>query len=225
MKVYHGSGVEIIDIDLSKCEPYRDFGKGFYVTNIREQAEYWAERKGKDNDTEGYVTEFKFSETAFMYWKFNVLRFDGYTEEWLDFVVMNRNRDLPVPAHDYDIVEGPVANDDVTRRIRFYLEGAISKEAFLEELKFFKHTHQICFCTQRSLQALARIRKKKFTGNIDDEITQSLVSDYNLSEKQALDAYFESKTYKTLVDESTGLYQKTWTEVYQLLLRELKLKK
>jgi hypothetical protein len=51
------------------------------------------------------------------------------------------------------------------------------------------------------------------------------VSDYNLSEKQALDAYFESQTYSMLIDESTGLYQKPWTEVYQLLLSELKLKK
>jgi hypothetical protein len=171
------------------------------------------------------VTEFKFVETAFEHWGFKVLRFDGYSEEWLDFVVMNRNRNLPVPAHDYDIVEGPVADDDVTRRIRFYLEGAISKGTFLEELKFFRRTHQICFCTHSSLQALERIHKKKFTGNIDDDITQSLVSDYNLSEKQAIDAYFESQTYRMLIDESTELYQKPWTEVYQQLLSELKLKK
>jgi hypothetical protein len=217
--------MEIDKIDLSKCEPYRDFGRGFYVTGIREQASYWAERKGRIAKTKGYVTEFKFVETAFEYWKFKVLRFDDYSEEWLDFVVMNRNRDLPVPAHDYDIVEGPVADDDVIRRIRFYLEGAVSKEAFLEELKFFKRTHQICFCTHSSLQALELIRKKKFTGIIDDDITQSLVSDYNLSEKQAIDAYFESQTYRMLIDESTGLYQKPWTEVYHLLLRELKLKK
>jgi hypothetical protein len=225
MKVYHGSSVEIIDIDLSKCEQYRDFGKGFYVTNIREQAKYWAERKGEDYNTKGYVTEFEFIETAFEHWRFNVLRFDDYTEEWLDFVVMNRNHDLPVPAHNYDIVEGPVADDKVTQRIRFYLEGTISKQTFLKELKFFRHTHQICFCTHRSLQALELIHKKKFTGNIDDAITQSLVSDYNFSEKKAIDAYFESQTYKTLIDESSNLYQKPWTEVYQLLLQELKLKK
>jgi hypothetical protein len=225
MKVYHGSSVKIINIDLSKCEPYRDFGKGFYVTNIREQAEYWAVRKGEDNDVEGCVTEFEFVETAFEHWKFKVLRFNDYTEEWLDFVVMNRNRNLPVPAHDYDIVEGPVADDRVTRRIQLYLEGAVSREAFLEELKFFKHTHQICFCTHRSLQALELIHKKKFTGLIDDNITQSLASDYNLSEIQVLDAYFESQTYRMLIDESAGLYQKPWTEIYQLLLNELKLKK
>ncbi|MDR2810339.1 MAG: DUF3990 domain-containing protein [Tannerellaceae bacterium] len=225
MKVYHGSSVEIIDIDLSKCEPYRDFGKGFYVTNIREQAAYWAERKGNDICAQGYVTEFEFIETAFEHWRFKVLRFQDYTEEWLDFVVMNRNRSLPVPAHDYDIVEGPVADDKITQRIRFYLEGVVSKEAFLEELKFFRRTHQICFCTHRSLQALERTRKKKFAGNIDDAITQSLATDYNLSEEKAIDVYFESQTYRMLIDESSALYRKPWTEIYELLLQELKLKK
>jgi hypothetical protein len=223
MKVYHGSYMEINEIDLSLCEPYRDFGRGFYVTNIRKQAEHWANRKGRIAKSKGYVTEYNFIESVLEHWKFRVLRFTAYSEEWLDFIVMNRNPNSPVPAHDYDIVEGPVADDKVTLRLDTYLEGALSKEAFLEELKFFKHTHQICFCTHRSLQALERIRKIKFTGNIDDAITQSLVSDHNLSEKQALDAYFESQTYKALIDESTGLYQKAWTEVYQLLLQELKL--
>jgi hypothetical protein len=115
MKVYHGSNFEIIDIDLSKCEPYRDFGRGFYVTSIREQAAYWAERKGYDNGTQGYVTEFEFIETAFEYWKFKILRFKDYTEEWLDFVVMNRNRSLPVPAHDYDIVEAAICSTPASR--------------------------------------------------------------------------------------------------------------
>jgi hypothetical protein len=223
MKVYHGSSIEIINIDLSKCGLYRDFGKGFYVTNILEQAAYWAERKGGDNNTEGYVTEFEFTETAFEHWKFRVLRFDDYTEEWLDFVVMNRNPGSPIPAHDYDIVEGPVADDKVTLRLNIYLKGNLSKEAFLEELKYFKRTHQICFCTLRSLQALERIHKKKFTGHIDYLITQSLVLDYNLSERQAIDAYFESQTYEMLISESTELFQKPWTEIYQLLLNELKL--
>jgi hypothetical protein len=225
MKVYHGSYMEIDVIDWSKCELYRDFGRGFYVTGIREQAEYWAERKARIAKSKAVVTEFEFVETAFEHWKFKVLRFNDYTEEWLDFVVMNRNRNLPVPAHDYDIVEGPVADDRVTRRIQVYLDGAVSREAFLEELKFFKHTHQICFCTHRSLQALELIHKKKFTGIIDDNITQSLASDYNLSETQVIDAYFESRTYRMLSDETTGLYQKPWTEVYQLLLSELKLEK
>ncbi|GAP72342.1 hypothetical protein SAMD00024442_3_50 [Candidatus Symbiothrix dinenymphae] len=117
MKVYHGSYTEIDKIDLSKCESNRDFGKGFYVTNLREQAEYWARRKGKQHDNDGYVTEYTFYENAFNNYRLNVLRFDDYTEDWLDFVVFNR--DITSQAqHNYDIVEGPVADDDITESPR-----------------------------------------------------------------------------------------------------------
>ncbi|MFV0346883.1 MAG: DUF3990 domain-containing protein [Bacteroidales bacterium] len=57
MKVYHGSYIEITEIDLSQCEIGKDFGQGFYVTKIIEQANSWAERKGSDNGTLGFVTE------------------------------------------------------------------------------------------------------------------------------------------------------------------------
>jgi hypothetical protein len=215
--------MEIDEIDLSKCELYKDFGRGFYVTNIREQAKYWADRKGRITKSKGCITEYNFVESAFEHWNFHVLRFDGYSEEWLDFVVMNRNSNVPIPAHDYDIVEGPVADDKVTLRLDKYLEGNISKEIFLEELKFFKPTHQICLCTQRSLQALERIHKKKYVGDIDDAILQSLITDYIMTEEKAVDAYFESQTYKKLIDDSLGLYQKPWREIYNLLLQELNL--
>ena len=69
MKVYHGSYMQIEEIDLSKCEIGKDFGQGFYVTNIKEQAQFWAERKGLDNGTKGFVTEFEFNENAFLYFK------------------------------------------------------------------------------------------------------------------------------------------------------------
>jgi hypothetical protein len=156
MKVYHGSYKEIEIIDLTKCKPHKDFGRGFYVTNIRSQAEYWAKRMGRDHDTEGYVTEFTFYENAFNYWELRVLRFDSYTEEWLDFVVLNRNPTSPIPSHDYDLVEGPVADDDVTHRIIDYLRENLSKIYFLKELSYHKPTHQICFCTLKSLQMLER---------------------------------------------------------------------
>jgi hypothetical protein len=65
MKVYHGSYTAIETIDFSFCHKKRDFGRGFYVTKIRTQAEYWATRKGEDNDTDGVVTEFNFDEDFF----------------------------------------------------------------------------------------------------------------------------------------------------------------
>lgn len=74
MRVYHGSFTEIVEIDLSKCEIEKDFGQGFYVTNIREQAQFWAESKGLENDTQGFVTEFEFNENAFVHFKLNTCR-------------------------------------------------------------------------------------------------------------------------------------------------------
>ncbi|GHT68641.1 hypothetical protein FACS189452_08660 [Bacteroidia bacterium] len=221
MKVYHGSYKEIIEIDLSQCNLNRDFGRAFYVTNIREQAEYWAIRRGREKKTEGFVTEFTFYDNAFEHYGLKVLRFFDYTEKWLDFVVLNRSVDTL--AHDYDIVEGPIADDKVTRRIIDYMNGKVAKQDFLEELKFFKHTHQIAFCTLESLQMLERPHKKTEWAmeDIDDAITQSLVVDYKMTVENAVDAYFESNTYQQLIDESTGLFNKSWDEVYALLKKEL----
>jgi hypothetical protein len=153
------------------------------------------------------------------------LRFKDYSEEWLDFVVKNRQNDTDKNLHDYDIVEGPVANDDIATRIIFYLDGGLTKAEFIEELKF-KHTisHQIAFCTQKSLQTL----KKAFSQvdlsemTIDDAITQSLITDFEMSEFQAIDTYFNSKTFSGLIDENTELYKKPWQEIYEMLKIELK---
>ena len=226
MIVYHGGYVEIFEVDLSKSVINRDFGRGFYVTKLREQAEYWAIRKGKQHKTNGFVTEFQFPEVAFTSYGMNVLRFTDYTEEWLDFVVMNRSAKSPDNLHDYDIVEGPVANDDIATRITFYLEGGITKAEFLEELKF-KHltSHQIALCTQKSLQmikkAFSKVDLNEMT--IDDLIIQSLIVDFKKDDYQAIDTYFNSKTYLLLIDENTGYYEKSWQEIYEILKKELKL--
>jgi hypothetical protein len=226
MKVYHGSYVKIKEIDLSKCEIGKDFGQGFYVTKIKEQAQFWAERKGLDNDTQGYVTEFEFNENAFKHFKLKILRFAEYDENWLDFVTMNRNTTLPQPTHDYDIVEGPVADDKIATRIKKYLRGGISKQQFLEELKFVKETHQICFCTGRSLQMLDYVEK---TINIEYEITEiseplieQFIIDFNIDEETATDKFFLSNTFEKLADESTEFHKKSWQEIYELLKQELK---
>ena len=128
MKVYHGSYTKIYDIELSKCEPKKDFGQGFYVTKFREQAEFWALRKGIRNRSDCVITEFEFNEDAYHDPNFRILRFEGYDESWFDFVVQNRqNNNL---THSYDIIEGPVADDKIQNRILRFLEGKITKEDF-----------------------------------------------------------------------------------------------
>jgi len=219
MKLYHGSYTEISVIDLKKAKPYKDFGRAFYLTKYYEQAKFWADRLGREHKSEGVVTEFEFDEYAYEDENLKILKFNEYNEEWLDFVVFNRSKRNP--AHEYDIVEGPVADDDITQQIETYLEGKISKAEFLEELTFHKPTHQIAFCTLESLQMLERVNKNKFVNDIDDAITQSLVTEFDMTEQRAIDFYFQSKTYSKLIDESTELYKKPWHEIYEMIKKEL----
>jgi hypothetical protein len=218
MKVYHGSYTAIDTIDFSYCQKHRDFGKGFYVTNLREQAETWATRKGKDNDTEAVVTEFEFAEHFFNDKFLKTVQFENYSEEWLDFVVLNRKNFSEQQAHDYDIVEGPVADDKIATRVDEYLDGAISKEQFLQEL-IYEPSHQICFCTMQSLRALslAKSRIDSAMYHIDSEVILAMMKEYGMTDLEAADMYYTSKTFIKLTDETTELYKKPWTEIYEML--------
>ena len=228
MRVYHGSYIKIDVIDLEKCEIGKDFGRGFYVTKIREQAEFWAERKGISHKTTGVVTAFDFNENAFQYFRLKVLQFAGYNEEWLDFVAMNRNPKAKQPTHDYDIIEGPVADDKIATRINDYLAGKVSKQDFLEELKFIRETHQICFCTARALQMLDYIDNPNDISfeisKIGEQIIEKLMIANDIDELQAADLFYNSKTFTQLAEESTKLYKKSCQEIYEMLGKELGLR-
>jgi len=221
MNVYHGSYTFIKEIDLSQSIPNKDFGKGFYVTKFRKHAEGWATIIGRRHKTKGCVTEFVFYDTEFTERLCKVKHFHAYNEEWLDFVVENRN---PFgKMHDYDIVEGPVANDKVQHRIDSYLNGSVSKSDFLEELKWHEETHQICFCTVKSLLTLrhADRRQVSLLSDIGEPIVERLVLDSGVDEETATDKFFSSATFAKLADASTRLYEKPWQEIYEMLKTEL----
>jgi len=225
MIVYHGSYTEIEEVNLELCEVGKDFGRGFYVTKLPEQAATWAIRKGKANRTKGVVTEFDFSENICRAMKLKVLHFADYTEDWLDFVVLNRKNDNEQQqAHDYDVVEGPVANDRIATQIDDYLNESISKEQFLNDL-IHSPSHQICFCTVQSLQALSLAKGKIDSAiyHIDSDILQALMTDYGMNELEVADKYYTSHTYIQLADETTEFYKKSWQEIYLMLKEELKL--
>jgi hypothetical protein len=222
MIVYHGSYIKIEEIDLSKSMPNKDFGKGFYVTKFYKHAESWSKVIGRKYKTEGFVTEFVFYDTEFTERLCKVKHFSSYNEEWLDFVVENRN---PLgQKHNYDIVEGPVANDKVQNMIGDYLNGFISRNDFLKELKWHEDTHQICFCTVKSLLTLQRTDKKQVSllSRIGEPIVEKLIADLGFDAKTAADKFFSSNTFSKLVDINTNLYEKDWTEVYKLLLKEMR---
>ncbi|MDR3297184.1 MAG: DUF3990 domain-containing protein [Prevotellaceae bacterium] len=223
MKVYHGSYLHIDSIDISMGKPGRDFGRGFYVTKLRKQAQAWADRKGEDRHTDGVGTEFEFDEYIWDDDELHTCRFAEYNEAWLDFVVLNRQNRSRKAAHSYDIVEGPVADDAVSVRVNDYLRGDVSKQKFLEELKFKQPTHQICFCTVGALQALEYIENRPVWNveHIGKEVLTALVAERDLQEDSAADLFYRSATFAQLADFLNNLYQKTWQEIYEMLQREM----
>ena len=101
------------------------------------------------------VTSFDFDESALNV--LNVMRFDGYSKEWAEFILLNRNNTSDVPAHDYDIVVGPIADDGVGTQIRRLSRGFITFDAFLEELKYSKVSIQYFFGTEEAIKYLKKI--------------------------------------------------------------------
>jgi hypothetical protein len=202
--------------------PNKDFGRGFYVTKLREQAQAWANRKGEDHHTEGVVTEFEFDEYIWDDDEMRILRFETYSKEWLDFIALNRQNRSRKTMHDYDIVEGPVADDAVAVRVNDYLRGDISQEDFLEELKFKTPTHQICFCSVASLQALECLDNRPMWNieRIGKEIVMFLVTEYHLEAQHAADIFYNSATFSRLNDFTTNLYKKPWQDIYEMLKQE-----
>lgn len=141
MTVYHGSYTAIPQPEIIKGRNTKDFGTGFYCTVIREQAERWAKR---------YNTPILNIYTVRLDTGLNIKEFSNMTEEWLDFIINCRNGIL----HDYDIVIGAMANDQIYNYISDFIDGVITREQFWSLAKFKYPTHQINFCTEISLKCL-----------------------------------------------------------------------
>ena len=224
MQVYHGSYTAIDVVDLGKCQANKDFGRGFYVTKFRHHAVNWAKIIGKKHHAADMVTEFEFYERAFDEERFKSLRFNMYNEAWLDFVVMNRDTSTMVQRHNYDIVEGPVADDKITNRINDYLANEITKEEFLQELIWHEDTHQICFCTPKSLQMLVRSDRRRWVSkfaHINEPLIEQLMLDFDCDAEKAADLFFSSATFTQLAHTASKLYERPWQEIYRMLKAEI----
>lgn len=143
MIVYHGSPVEVQLPDIYHSRENVDFGKGFYVTPIKEQAAKWAARFKRHN-RKGIVSvyELRLEECKTNY---STLEFQGYTEEWLDFITACRRLE---GNNTYDLVIGGVANDKVFNTIELYFEGLIEKNEAIKRLRYEKPNLQICVRNQ-----------------------------------------------------------------------------
>lgn len=157
MILHHGSNVAIEKIDLAKCRPYKDFGKGFYLTDIRRQAERMAARTAKMFKGVPTLTSFEFDLNSAIERGLKVKVFTSPDEEWARFVMSNRDINVEQPSHDYDIVIGPVADDTIARLLRMFTENFISEQQLVTELTFSEVTSQYFFHTEAAINMLKKI--------------------------------------------------------------------
>ena len=157
MILYHGTNMAFSEIDLSRSKPNKDFGRGFYLSADYNQAMEMASTKvdqlGTGTPT---VIEYEVDETRMG--EMRVLRFDSYSEEWAKFIILNRNNAGLAPAHNYDIVIGPIANDRVGVQLWRYETQIIDLPTLVHNLRYMKGiTIQYFFGTERAIKLLRRI--------------------------------------------------------------------
>lgn len=156
MILYHGSNIEINEIQLSKGRHGKDFGHGFYLSDDYRQAVRMSENVvRREACGTPIVTKFEFDTNALT--SLNACHFDGYTKEWAEFILANRQNKSDKQIHSYDIVIEPIANDAVGVQIRQLSRGFISFDRFLESIQYVKPTIQYFFGTEQALQTLKKL--------------------------------------------------------------------
>jgi hypothetical protein len=147
--IFHG-GYNVVRLpEIIKGRYAKDFGEGFYCTDLQEQAVRWAKRFDTPVVS---IYNFKLNTTL------NALTFSEMSESWLDFVVNSRAGIV----HDYDIVSGPMANDQIYNYVSDYINGVLTNEQFWILAKFKHPTHQICFCTEKALKYLTFLKSENY---------------------------------------------------------------
>jgi len=142
IELFHGGAIAVERPQVLISGFYKDFGYGFYCTNIEKQAKRWALTKKPNH----IVNIYSYTENN----QFKILKYEKMTDQWLDFIVLCR-RGI---NHGYDIVEGPMADDTIWDYIEAYIDGEITREAFWVLVKFKYPTHQIVLCNDKALESI-----------------------------------------------------------------------
>ena len=165
MILYHGSNIEIMDIDFDKCKPYKDFGKGFYLTSLKHQAVRMAENKVALFGGEPIVTVYEVDDDIMSKEDLNTKSFPmNPTIEWARFIVNNRNRNFDDTASEecnidakYDVVLGPVADDAIAATIRRYMGEKLDEEGLQKKLTYKELSNQYSFHTSKAVSYLRKV--------------------------------------------------------------------
>lgn len=156
INLYHG-GEKAVKAPLVKPETItrsNDFGIGFYATTSHDQARRWVKIRIRQHVYEkGGISSYVFNDDALTSFGLKVKVFDGPSPEWFDFVMANRHD--ATFSHEYDIVKGPVANDNVYETLTLFEDGILSKEEAIVRLRTYQLVDQVFFHSEKALECLA----------------------------------------------------------------------
>ena len=159
MIIYHGSTDIVESPRIIYSVKGRDFGSGFYTTEIKEQANKWAKRLSRIRKKENAFLNIYEFDIDSAYREVTVKSFDNYSMEWLDMVVVCR-QDSEF-RHEFDIVTGKIADDDVGETVQAVIDGLAPKEFALSKLIYMSANSQICFCTEKALSFVRYLRTER----------------------------------------------------------------
>lgn len=145
MRVFHGSTIVIKQPLVAAGRKRLDFGQGFYVTDIKQQADSWAERMQRIREEDGIVNVYELDMEK-VWENYRYYKFEHYDNAWLQFIVANRMGRLDVEK--YDVIEGGVANDRVIDTVEAYMSNMMTLETALGELSKHKPNNQLCIARQ-----------------------------------------------------------------------------
>lgn len=153
--VYHGTVSDFTNIDLRKSHDRRDFGKGFYTTVLENQSKEWGYRLSlRTREKSYYVYKYEFIPND----KLKIKRFNTLSRDWLEFIKNNRIKGGL--QHTYDVVIGPVADDNTMETVQLYMTGILKANEAVDRLRYNKVNNQISFHTLDGIKALRFVERK-----------------------------------------------------------------
>lgn len=158
MILFHGSTIEVVKPILNDLQKLVDFGKGFYTTSSEEQAKNWSKLKQQRIKSENaIVSVYKLDDFVFNDTNYKIKKFKNANEEWLNFVLKNRKKDI---KHHYDMVIGAVANDTLYTTLNLYETGILTLNETIIRLKTHKLYDQISFHNELIIKELKFLKSK-----------------------------------------------------------------
>ena len=158
MIVYHGSNVVVQNPKIIESNRYLDFGDGFYTTTNKVQAINFAKKVAAQRGSKPILNTYEFDENILKS-SCKIKEFESANEEWIDFV--SKHRSGALVKEKYDLVIGPVADDDVYRSFQLYLVGLLSLEQTVEALKIKRLFNQYVFKNEKALLCLKFVDAKE----------------------------------------------------------------